>query len=590
MDAVSLWKAARHAALGVLWRVLVFGCAVLCFKGMLELRRWEETYAASDAWAAHVRQKEDLEWTSVLASAASSPLPLRTYTSEAVFYNALLQRVKDDALIWSNPADEARVAAYAKDLRERRRLEAEQRAMTAPYDRATVQKLKSMADLRQQIEDADGKEKETLETKLAAVAKEVGLLTTTRDSIAAPFRTSITVIDARTKVVQDGFKAAFEATKMYARPADGFLTHRWPETAIRIGYEKDPLHIVALLTWYGLEALIALLICVVVVPWLISLSSADPAGAQSAVTTKIKALLSSAFPKQMLSGAGKALAVGTVGLTSMVGAHMAAEGRNNEALKHPDKEVVAAADQKGGKGDRGDSGAQGPAGKEAEQPTYLPEIAEQLQAQKLTIEEQTKLLTIVAAALKKTLEDVNQTRDAAEKISDNVTKLAASSSDMSMSLGSLNEATRSIMFTTGWQARYLDDSMKRLQLANAETANGIVQIKSYVDASSQATATQDAATRQSVARPDGFLRPLNPFYRYQISPDVKEIIAKSIINPNTDQAQAVRDMLDTMVDQREMRIWEFQAQVRANTDTKGHPLLERMMPLIIHESRIQEVK
>jgi hypothetical protein len=160
-----------------------------------------------------------------------------------------------------------------------------------------------------------------------------------------------------------------------------------------------------------------------------------------------------------------------------------------------------------------------------------------------------------------------------------------------MTLGTLNsgmsqivEAQRFSLLVNGTAARQLNQSVAGLQLATAQTANGVTQVATQAAETAKVDADLHATTMRVSAIGDGFLRPINPFYSYKLTPEAMEMVLKAT-NRSTTQASKLEEALRFMCTQERMRGRAFERTLRNNTDASAQDLVEQLMPLILKVSR-----
>ena len=179
-------------------------------------------------------------------------------------------------------------------------------------------------------------------------------------------------VEKAEKALRHTFDLASASARPVAKAHDPLIEAR---TALRIGDEGDPWHILYVVTWYGIEGAIAFLVCLVLVPWLLRLGagSSDPAEIRSTITSRLKGWL-----EKTLGGTAANLLLTSVAATAVAGATAAATPRDSwptaEVLLAPGASTRAEPGdpraqrgsglpgQDGGKGDPGRTGDPGRAG------------------------------------------------------------------------------------------------------------------------------------------------------------------------------------------------------------------------------------
>lgn len=334
---LNLGKALRNTLAGVVWRFGVFALAVAGFSGLMGLRQWHTRYAPSEVWAQEAAGK-GLDWSPMVGAAARTMLPAKeTYDDEAGFKRALLKQVRNpDVRLRLTSEDERKASEYRKDLATRKDILQELREEINPRDQGFARKTALLSGVNARIADAsarleqlrkDGAKPEEIqgqEKQIKDLLEERADLRTDikeqnleRGAVETGFQKPLAELEARIKTAEDGIDTAMDAALSSARPIQGILP---PKVAIHIGDENNPLHILYVLAWYGLEGFIVLLMCLVIVPPLLRFSAgtADPKTVQSNVTKRVRDWLGQVLgPRTIVNTARVAAVAAVTGLTAM---------------------------------------------------------------------------------------------------------------------------------------------------------------------------------------------------------------------------------------------------------------------------------
>lgn len=550
--------------------------ASLGFEAMVALRDWHTQYAVSRLWGEEVA-KGDAKWARVVARAAVN-MPARTYTSKEHMFDAIGEFVQD-AKNWPLPA-ERHVARYHAALERRKTLRADLEERLDAVDSEFAPKSRTRINARTSADVAES---------VKNLLSDLAVLNAERAAIELAYSKRIDAVEREIKSAEDGLRAAFEEGARYARPVrDGAAAATlW----LHAGNEADAHHIVYVLLWYGLEGLVLALLFVAMLPLLRILSGGAPDTLKPTFMQRVRQLLGSVLGQRTAASVGKAVAALAIGTAGVVGMNAAA-GDSPPVLPvitHPTNGTSVA-------------GRPGEPGEPAEIP---PEIARKLEEQSaalkeqaLTLEQQKQLIDLVNRNLgdvstqtKTTAESAKALASEAKTMAGNMTGLAATASTTGMTLGTLNngmsqlvEAQRFSLLVSGTAARQLNQSVAGLQLATAQTANGVSHVATQAAEAAKIDADLHATAIQVSAIGDGFLRPINPFYSYKLTPEAMEMVLKAT-NRATSQAMKLEEALRFMCRQERMRIGAFERTLRNNTDASARDLVGQLMPLILKVSR-----
>lgn len=566
------------------WRAALLIAASLCFEGMVALRDWHTQYAVSRVWGEEVA-KRDAKWARVVARAAVN-MEARTYPSKEHMFDAIGEFVQD-AKNWPLPA-ERHVSRYHAALERRKTLRADLEERLDAVDSEFAPKSRSRVAYAR---SSAAEERKSFEASVKTLVADLAALNAERAAIEFAYSKRIDAVEREIKSADDGVRAAFEEGAKYARPvgegtAAAFRLHA--------GNEADARHIVYVLLWYGLEGLVLALLFAVALPLLLILSGGStPDTLKPTFMQRVRQLLGGVFGQRTVATVGKAVAALAIGTAGVVGMNAAAGDSPPviPVITHPTN----------GTSVEGKPGEPGQPGQPAEIP---PEIAKKLEEQAATLKEQAltlaqqkELIDLVNTNLGDVSTRTKATAASAEKLAadaqtmaTNMTGLAATASTTGMTLGSLNngmsqvvEAQRFSLLASSAAARQLNESVTGLQLATAQTANGVTHVATQAAELAKVDSDLHATTIQVSAIGDGFLRPINPFYVYKVTPEAVETVLKAT-NRSTAQAAKLAEALRFMGTQKPMRGRAFRNTLRNNTDVSAHALLDQLMPLILKVS------
>lgn len=639
-------KAAGSTVVGVLWRAAVFVVVALCFLALLALREWHTSYAPSEAWADAVLG-EQLEWSPVVSEAAklmSKPKetsegilpPPQPYPSEESFYKALSSYINDeDVTLPLASADDPGLLEY-RDLLKRRRTTLD--ALREFWQKSVelIQTNESIARLDRRIKELKEKEPndeaaiatasddlENQRSRKDAILTYMGELRSERALVEVGFQRLVTDLDASIKAKEEDIREAFDAASPSARPVNG-IPKFFHKFVIRIGDETHPLHVLYLLAWYGLEAAIVILLCLVLIPWLLRFGrDTDPESQKSAIKEKIKALLANAFGRGVASGAAKALAVAAVGGITLAGVTMAAGNQPSiaQVILHESEGVAG---EKGGQGKPGEPGRDGKDGRDSadgkdgnpgapggpgqrgekgdtgEIPASLLAL---LSRQEGLINDLKTQLGLLSEKTEKTREDVRVLTHEAQQVAGNVSDLASgtgtltqSVSTLTDSIDGLTDASRSILYASNTANAQLSESLKRLQ-GTAATKEDIQDVKDTFSQAAKDVQPLGADLLQIATVPDTALTRVNPFHRYRVTQDVKNTLDRAMQDIDEPRKQKILDVLEDLrtakSEDKDKRVWSFRDELhaacgRAKCDQDAQDLLGQLMPLIVKVSRVRE--
>ena len=130
-------------------------------------------------------------------------------------------------------------------------------------------------------------------------------------------------LDQRIKATEAEIREPFDVAVSGARPVSGLVPQAiGRELAIKIGDADHPLSILYVAAWYGSEALIVLLVCAIVVPWVLRLWGEKAPADQ--VKTGFKKIVHDALGPRVTAGVVNAVAAMTVGAATLAGVAAAA--------------------------------------------------------------------------------------------------------------------------------------------------------------------------------------------------------------------------------------------------------------------------
>lgn len=628
-------KAVADTFAGVTRKMAVFIVVALCFYALLILREWHTSYAPSDAWAEAVKERR-LEWSPIVSAAAGAmPRPKQPYNSTASFYEDLLSYLQEEGrqLSLDSPARE-RFKDYQDDVRARKDGQAALHAFwqksveLVKINEAISARVREIKELRQKIPlDKTAIDREENELKKSRersndILESMKELSSERSMVEAGLQRLLTDLDIRIKASEDGIREAFDAAVSSARPIDSIRNKELQTYAIQVGDEKHPLHVFYVITWYGLEALIVLLLCFIFVPWLIRFGggSSSPESVRSTFSEKVKALLSNAFGQGLGRGVGRALVLATVGSVAVAGVTMAAGSQPpvGSVILHEDgtagtkgekgqkgdqgdagKDGLSGNSSKGDQGDKGNKGGKGDKGEDAVPLNLLALLDEQDRR----LAEQDLIIDALHGRLKQIGDSVDENMRALERLARNTNQQIAESQrlcsgmagltqDMSRLGGSVGDwitTNQSILRLSSTMSSYLLGSMSRLEGTTATTTESVRRVQETVD---HATSNIPPATTDLLrisAIPDGSWARVSPFRRYQVTDEVQNTVKRAMTGVNDDdQRQKVLAALAGVKAKGEMRVWGFRKELYAECAQDAHELLGQWMPLIMKVSRIPE--
>lgn len=288
-------------------RLVVFFLAALCFGAMVRLQEWHETYAASEEWA-QLALAKDLTWSPVIAATARRMVAVARnakaggHPSEASFrqeFVAQLDSLKVEEIgpdrgspklcsagehagtsksgpQAEQPRPPARCrgrdafAKYSELIRRRKEID-------AALDHEACVRTVFFGEAVHQLRGTEpGQDWQAADCKGAAPSRDPKLLRAELTDLAsdttnyvATLQSLRTGLDSRITESNKGLNDAYGAAVLAARPVDGWVVKYIvsPELALRIGDEGSPFHALYSAIWIGLQALCALAVCLVVVPW-----------------------------------------------------------------------------------------------------------------------------------------------------------------------------------------------------------------------------------------------------------------------------------------------------------------------------------
>lgn len=361
-----------RAAIAVGWRFVAFAAAGALFLLLTSLTEWQRTFAPSQAWLEVIDERASTpggdEWLRVLSRAVGEMLkqPPVAFESAGSLFEAVrasCERISLDGL-------SDNVSAEIEEARESQRqltaLRERRSALLRSFDACLDSEGKDLHDSPSRAQCGD--EPVTLAIRRQALADHIAQRNTAETSLAK----TKAAIEGQRKEAETHLRTAFDAVAGSARPVPANLHHFLePRTALEIGDGQHPLHILYVVTWYGLECSIALLIALVLVPWLLRLAggSGDAKEVRSTITSRIRGWLEDALgqaAKVIVTGAAAtAIAGATIAATPqesrptvqvfVAPATMASGERGEQGLRGEPGLLGGV----GGKGDRGEKGERG---------------------------------------------------------------------------------------------------------------------------------------------------------------------------------------------------------------------------------------
>ncbi len=383
---------AARAAIAVGWRFVAFAAAGVLFLLLTSLTRWQRTFAPSQAWLEVIgeRAKEPGQgpWMEVLSRVVRK---MNEPPSSAKFEDA------DDFFAavrttWEGMPVEAFPEEIRAEIGERRQSQPQLKALRSKRSEllgsfdaeldSLVSELRSetvtvktaeksletstqfpapVADARLEWDLRRLNEKRaSLATRRQTVIDHIAQRNATEQSV----NKAISTQEDRAQQVEASLRRAFDAVAGSARPVPANLHHFLePRTALKIGDGQHPLHILYVVTWYGLECSIALLISIVLVPWLLRLAggSGDVREVRSTITSRIKGWVEDAL------GQGAKVIVAGAAATAIAGATIAATPQESRPTVQVFVAPVTMAEgESGGQGPRGERGLNGEIGRQGD--------------------------------------------------------------------------------------------------------------------------------------------------------------------------------------------------------------------------------
>jgi predicted nuclease with TOPRIM domain len=598
----------------------------------MRLRGWHDDYAPSQAWAKEAAGKE-LEWSRVVSAAAvKMGSSERSYSDQESFFQALLAQIRNPSINSElGRADKERVKAYRTAVAKKSRLLKYLRNEATSRDKIFYENAGALTSINEEISEAATalqelspdseafkKEAEHLKgliqkrTQMRADIKELGA---ERSTIETSFQKPLAELDARISAAEKGIAEAFEAALPAARPVSSFfLRHTLTDQlAIRVGNEGDPLHIVYVLTWYGIEGLIAFLVCLVIVPWLLRLGgdSADPKASRSKVTERIKGLITTAFGAKAAAALSKAAAVAAVAGLTMAGISSAAgnpppiapvvlheepstgpQGNRGENGKNGEPGL-------GVKGETGEAGKQGPQGIPGAIPeewkALLDQQAQQIAEQSLVIERLEVNLTEISNETRRTRSQMWLLARNASLLNANATRLTTQVSNLSQCVADLDASLEGVTFANDLAKKTLLGYLDTISHTTFTMASDLEQVTAQVRQARDVPPTSVDLLRIN-GIPDGALTRVSPFSRYRVTGEVVDTVKRATRYSNEAPATTIVSALLRLKNENDagggntkMGILKFRRRVSdyAGTDPKVKSLLNDLMPLILKLSRIQ---
>lgn len=620
-------KAVVDTLVGVSRKVAIFLGVALCFYALLILREWHTSYAPGDAWADTVK-KEGLEWSPIVSAAARAmPKPKQPYNSATSFYADLSSYLKEEKrqLSLESPIDRARFQRYQGDVEARK----DTRAALHTFWQKSVELVKTnevIATGNREIKELRQKtplDKKTIGEKEGELGKSrerrgdileyMKELSSERAMVEAGLQRLLTDLDTRIKSSEDGIREAFEAAVPSARPV-GRVRDEFQAYAIQLGDETHPLHVFYVIAWYGLKAVIVLLLCVIFVPWLIYFGgTSDPETVRSKVPERIRGLLGNSFSQGFGKGVGKTLVVAAVGSVAVAGVTMAAGNpppitsvilhENGQGAKGEDGRKGDPGDpgkdaldgNRGGPGDKGDKGEDSPPlkflvlldyqdRKLEEQEVIIRELEGKLERIDAKVDGSMKELQALA---QETNEAIAQSR----RLSSGMGELTQDISRLGGTVGDWITTNQSILRLSNTTNSYLLGSMSRLEGSTAAAAENVRQVRITFD---QAAADVPIVTTDLLrinAIPDGAWARVSPFRRYEVTNEVEKTVEramKGVEKVEKVRTQKVLSALAQVKTKGRMRVGGFREELYTACAQDAHDLLEQWMPLIMKLSRIPE--
>jgi hypothetical protein len=663
-----IYKAAWHSTIGVAWRLFAFLLIMIFFSELSSLKAWHSSYAPSHSWANVIAERKDLEWSQVVSQAViTMPQPARPYTDKEIFYkytfkhikrlgqpevrealfrhiekageselNSLPKNSKDrgtpefrafvshlkrlgaadlQAIKEDNDSDE-RIKGYYESSQEKKDIEESLlslSAQSAPLEVEFAAQSKELKRLAGEIAKAQDEQKlKKLIEQRTSARENIRGLSAERGMVEAGLQRQLTDVNARIKRSEEGIREVLGATVSSARPVNGRTASLiGPDLAIQIGDETHPLHIFYIVLWYGLEAFIAFLACLVVVPCLISLGSLvggtpDPKSFKGDTTTWIKSRLSDVFGPRGIAIAAKAgTAAAVTGLT-LAGVTLAA-GEQPPIAPILHHESEGAAGTRGEKGDPGHPGdpANSQAGGTNDGKTGPSSdlLASKLEDQTKQIQAQANVIADLKAAIEKLPHeqfklDPNQMDSLATKedlaggvrtLNQGMLKVDERVGGLGLGVGELTRMNQSMMSSSEQADRIFMESLDLIHGTAWTASSGIQQVKADIDkAKDVPPITVDLLQMNSIS--DGALVRINPFNHYRVTDEVIEVVKRAAKYYHDSEMQPILSALAAVhgksMSAGKLRLSILTGNKRVKENPASYRLLDKkLMRLILKVSR-----
>lgn len=622
MSSSRLSLALRGSSRNVGRYALALLIALLCFNGLVALRAWHQAYAVSPQWAGEVERKgSGRGWPAVVAAAAET-FGDHTFASKELFYDEIAAVVKSGkrfALAADKGVKEYRAAVTNRNVYQARfveRLEA--------IDDEFATRSKGLEDVRRdivakRIERAEAKDEQKrkdlakdlaeLEASRVLISRELTNLNTERLTIESVHAKRLDAEEKKISSAELRIRSAIDSGAGFARPVAGTLATFIGETrALQIGDESNAWHIVYIVVWYGLEALIVLALCLIVVPWLLRLSgNADPNEVKPGFITWLRNLLARVLGPRVAAGAGQvARALMAVAVTATAAVGVAAAAGEQPPVVPVVQHEPASAEPRDTQRDMKPQGET--TNDEDEKNKLAEELAKKIEAQATalatqnqTLKDQATLIDNLKTELDKVADAAGKTKTKADELERDATQITAnvyglasgaqsaktSLQNLNATIDTLTRTTGSIMLANAGATRQLDQSLTRLQLATAATANGAADVSAkVVTAENKLSAVDRDILRVSTVR-DGWLLPLNPFAKYQVTGETIRIVKHALATPNEGPAANVLSVLQGFVGREPEPIWRFERPLTNSATPEAQALMKDLMPLILKASRFK---
>jgi hypothetical protein len=578
---------------------LLLAAVALCFLALFGLAGWMKKYAASEAWATRVNE-EGLEWSPIVNAAAQTMAGQPSYRNQEAFFQALSSVIKGKPVRGKGKAEIAATdAKFLKTLSDESKEQLRKYRQLLEEQTTWKDKLRSTWERWAEspptsaIEIKGGSSK-AAEFSLAAINAE----SVDRSMLGTSLQWVVADREARIKSDDAGIQAAFDAALPSARPVS-WLPSGFQPLAIRIGDEKDSLHIFYLVTEYGLEGLAVVLLCILIVPWVIRLIHSDnPETIRKKLIDFFKGLLNR-IPGvgDAAAGVGKAMIALVVGSAALASVAIVSGDQPPVAQIFSPPKTVTVAGAPGKAGTEGKPGINGGNGKDGVN-ADTEELTRKIEDQEERLRQQALLLASLQGSLTKVSRQADQNKVQVQEVvreaeivvtnlnllSNGIGTLTSDVSTLNYGVCEVSDTTRSLLRASGAANLHLAESLDRLGKTTAMMAKDVCVVKTNVG--EVGTEVKGAASEllrvSGLSR--GFLPAINPFYQYQVTPAVVETVSRAL-EGNQQKKQIVSALRVIPSDSMKLRTLKRELQKACHGCDPA--VLGQLMPLIEKVSRVR---